>query len=96
MFDHMSRYYGLEVKTLTRADGRAVPYAARRFLPQGESLPLLAEVAVAPGERIDLLANRTLGDPLAFWRICDANNAVSPQELTERAGRLLRVPTPQV
>lgn len=96
MFDHMSRYYNLEVATLTRPDGRTVSYVRRRFLPQAEDLQLLAEVAVAQGERIDLIAHRTLGDPLMFWRICDANNAMDPQELTEEPGRLLRVPVPQV
>ena len=41
-------------------------------------------------------AARTLGDPLQFWRVCDANNAMNPPELTEEAGRALRVPVPQV
>lgn len=95
MFDPTSRYFNLETATLTLADGRTVAYVRRRFLPQGEALPLLAEVAVIQGERIDLVAYRTLGDPLAFWRLCDANNAMDPQELTQEPGRLLRVPLPQ-
>ena len=53
------------------------------------------EVEVIQGERIDLVAYRTLGDPLAYWRICDANNAMDPQELTEEPGFRLRVPLPQ-
>ena len=96
MFDHTSRYYNLQVATLTLSSGRTVSYVRRRFLPQGDTLPLLAEVPVAQGERIDLVTNRTLGDPLAFWRICDANNAMEPQALTAEPGRLLRVPLPQV
>jgi hypothetical protein len=95
MFDHTSRYYNLEVATLLLPNGRTVSYVRRRFLPQGEDLPLLAEVSVAQGERIDIVANRTLGDPLVFWRICDANNAMDPQDLTAEPGRLLRVPLPQ-
>ena len=95
MFDHTSRYYGIDVATRTEADGRIVSYVRRRFLPQGDDLPLLTEVAVAQGERIDLVAYRTLGEPLAYWRICDANNAMDPQELTTEPGRLLRVPLPQ-
>ncbi|MFC8681521.1 LysM domain-containing protein [Microbacterium ureisolvens] len=98
MFDHTSRYHGLEVATLDLPDGRTVSYVRRRFLPQGASLPLLAEVTVAQGERIDLVAHRTLGDPLAYWRICDANDAMDPQALArdagERPARLLRVPLP--
>ena len=99
MFDHTSRYRSLEVATLDLPDGRTVSYVRRRFLPQGDELPLLAEVSVAQGERIDLVSNRTLGDPLAYWRICDANNAMDPHELAEDAAgvpdRLLRVPVPQ-
>ena len=99
MFDHTSRYYNLDVVTLELPDGRTVSYVRRRFLPQGDEMPLLAEVAVAQGERIDLVSHRTLGDPLAYWRICDANNAMDPQQLVEEAagtpGRLLRVPVPQ-
>ena len=99
MFDHTSRYYPLEVTTLDLPDGRSVSYVRRRFLPQGDDMPLLAEVSVAQGERIDLVSNRTLGDPLAYWRICDANNAMDPMALAQEAsddpGRLLRVPLPQ-
>ena len=36
---------------------------------------------------------RTLGDPQAFWRICDANDALEPAEL-EHPGRTLTVPVP--
>ena len=96
MFDHTSRYYSLPVATLTLPNGQTIAYVRRRFLPQGDKLPLLAEVPVAQGERLDLVTNRTLGDPLAFWRICDANNAMDPQALTAEPGRVLRVPLPQV
>jgi len=99
MFDHTSRYYNIETTTLALPDGRMVSYVRRRFLPQGDRLPLLAEVNVAPDERIDTVSNRTLGDPLAFWRICDANNAMDPQamvaDVAADANRLLRIPIPQ-
>lgn len=95
MFDHTSRYFSLETADFALPDGRSVRYVRRRFLPQGAALPLLAEVFVAQGERIDVLTARTLGDPLAFWRICDANDAMDPQELTAEPGRAVRVPLPQ-
>ena len=47
------------------------------------------------GERLDLVAYRTLGDPLQFWRIADANDAVNPFDLDEPSGQILRVPVPQ-
>ncbi len=99
MFDHTSRYYLLATAALTAPDGSVTIYVRRRFLPQGDALPLMLEAAVTPGERLDLLANRVYGDPLAFWRICDANNVLDPlQMLAEAAAdptRRLRVPLPQ-
>lgn len=95
MFDFTSRYYRLPDAPYTFPDGRMVTYRRRRFLPDGASLPVLAEVAVRQDERLDLLTHRTLGDPLQFWRVADANNAMNPFALVERTGRLLRVPVPQ-
>ena len=95
MFEPTSRYYPLETATYTLPGGREVRYKRRRFLPRGESLPTLVEVAVTDGDRLDLIAARTLANPEQFWRICDAENALSPRELTEEPGRRLRVPIPQ-
>ena len=95
MFDHTSRYFRVEDAVYTTPDGEKVVYKRRRFLPQGATLPLLAQVAARPGDRPDLVAARTLGDPLRFWRICDANDAMSPWELTDTPGRVLRIPLPQ-
>lgn len=94
MFDFTSRYATLATVTYTAPDGRTVSYVRRRSVPAGETLPLLAEVPVGAGERLDLLTHRTLGDPLQFWRIADANNAINPFDL-QVDGRLLRVPVPQ-
>ena len=95
MFDYTSRYYRVTEARYTFPSGRTVAYRRRRFLPDAASMPLLAEVAVRQGERLDLIAYRTLGDPLQFWRIADANNAMDPFALVERTGRRLRVPVPQ-
>lgn len=96
MLEHSSRYYALEVATLTTVDGRLVRYIRRRFLPHGESLPLLGEVTVGEGERLDQIAARTLNDPEQYWRICDANDAMRPVDLTATVGSVLRIPVPQV
>jgi hypothetical protein len=95
MSEPTSRYYSLETATLVMPDGRQAAYLRRRFLPRGRDLTLLAETAVQQSERLDLMAHRTLGDPLQFWRICDANDAMDPLELTAQPGRLLRIPVPQ-
>lgn len=96
MFSETSRYAGLPTAELTGPDGRTVRYVRRRFLPQGPAMPLLAEVAPADGERLDLIAARELGDPEQYWRICDANNAMNPFDLLDTPGRRLRVPLPEV
>jgi hypothetical protein len=95
MFEHTSRYYMLETATFTTPDGRRIAYKRRRFLPRGEEMQLLVEVTVTQGDRLDLITARTLEDPEQFWRVCDANNAMNPVELTAELGRTLRVPVPQ-
>ncbi|MEA3323751.1 MAG: hypothetical protein U9Q37_01235 [Euryarchaeota archaeon] len=95
MFEQRSRYYALDDVSLTTADGRIIAYKRRRFLPDGEKIPLLVEVTVTEGDRLDMITARTLGDPEQFWRICDANNTMNPSDLTAETGRVLRVPVPQ-
>ncbi len=94
MFEHTSRYYTLEDASHTTTDGRIISYKRRRFLPDGQNMPLLVEVTVTQGDRLDLITARTLGDPGQFWRICDANNTINPSDLIN-PGRILRVPIPQ-
>ena len=96
MFEPTSRYAALETATLATMDSRKVAYKRRRFLPRGKDLPVLVEVTVTQCERLDLITARTLGDPEQFWRVCDANDAMNPVELTSEIGRTLRVPVPQI
>ena len=96
MFEPTSRYYPIETATYTGPDGEQHAYVRRRFLPRGEDQPLLVEVTVTDGDRLDLITARTLGDPEQFWRIADANNALNPVDLTTRPGDVLRVAIPQV
>jgi hypothetical protein len=96
MFDSTSRYYSRKTGTVTMPDGREITYVRRRFLPRGEDMPLLVQVTVTDGDRLDLITARTLGDPEQFWRVADANNAMNPFDLTAEPGMTLRVPVPQV
>ena len=96
MFDTNSRYCALETATHTTPDGRKTTYVRRRFLPRGEDMPLLVDVTVTDGDRLDLITARTLGDPEQFWRVADANNAMNPFDLTAEPGETIRVPVPQV
>lgn len=95
MFDATSRYAKVPKATLTLPDGTVVAYARRRFLPQGGRMIILSEVPPRPGERLDALTHRTLGDPLAYWRVCDANDAMYPADLALDPRRPLRIPFPE-
>ena len=79
MFDPSSRYYNLATALYQDETGRRIAYKRRRFLPQGDRLPLMTQVTVADGDRLDLIAARTIGAPEQFWRIADANNALNPR-----------------
>lgn len=95
LFPANSRYQGIDTATLTTPDGRVVAYVRRRFVPPPELFTLLQEHTVVQGERLDNIAAKYLGDPEQFWRICDANGAMRPEELTDSIGRKLRITLPQ-
>lgn len=94
-FPPTSRYAGIELATLALADGEQRVYLRRRFLPPSSRFALLHTHLVAAGERLDRVAAQELGDPQAFWRLADANDAMRPDELTETVGRRLRVTLPE-
>ncbi len=93
-FSPNSRYYGLETATLETADGETVIYLRRRFVPRPERFSLLREHVVTQGDRLDNVAAQYLGDPELFWRLCDSNRALRPEEL-EEIGRHLRITLPE-
>jgi len=94
-FGPTSRYHVIETATWTGPDGRAVVYLRRRFVPPPERFAQVDEHTVAEGDRLDNLAAHYLGDPEQFWRICDANVALHPAELTDELGRRLRITLPE-
>jgi hypothetical protein len=95
VFATNSRYSGTETKKLIKDDGENIIYLKRRFIPSSERYGLLQEHTVAQGERPDLIANHYLGDPEQFWQLCDANNVMHPDELTETVGRKIRITLPE-
>jgi hypothetical protein len=95
MISISSRYYGIEQVEFETPDGKRIAYLRRRFVPPPERFELLQEHSVAEGERLDNIAAQYLGDPEQFWRLCDANNAIRPEELTEEVGRRLRITLPE-
>ena len=93
-FPPTSRYYGVPISSLTRADGEQTPYLTRRFLPPPDRFALLRVHLVTSGERMDIIAGSELDDPEGYWRICDANDAMRPDDLAT-AGRTLRITLPE-
>jgi len=87
MFFPGSRYASLSPYSVTLANGQTV--AAIRPHPPG----LVAVVGYYrrhQGERLDHIAARFLADATGFWRVCDANGAISPDALA--ANDLVGVP----
>ena len=94
-FPITSRYYSIGTSTLVSPAGQTIIYLQRRWLPSPDGFALLQTHVVTQDERLDNIANKYLGDPLAFWRICDSNGAMRPEELTETIGRTLRITLPE-
>lgn len=94
MFSLTSRYYTVPVAKLETADGKIV-YVRRRFVPSPERFELLLEHLVTQDERLDNITAQYFADPEQFWRMCDANGALRPDELTETIGRRLRITLPE-
>lgn len=90
-----SRYYGVAVKVIETENQGKVAYVKRRFIAPPENFQLLQEHTVKQGERLDNLTYQYLGDPEQFWRICDANAAMHPNELTNTIGKTIRITLPE-
>lgn len=91
MFFRGSRYEHIAEATIT--DGRGVirRYKRMRFIPAVE--PVQGDI-VRLGDRPDLIAYRTLGDPEQFWRLADVNRVLKPADLSAAPGRRIGVPGP--
>lgn len=94
MLDPESRYYDLPDRTCHGPDGREIVYKARRLLAPPTRDRTWFHQEVAPADRPDLLAFRTLSDPALFWRLCEANGVEDPFELTSRPLTRIVVPPP--
>lgn len=81
MFFPGSRYATMASYTLPGPNG--APITVTR-LPLPGPATVLGYVRRMNGQRLDLIANTFLADGTAFWRLCDANNAVVPDALANR------------
>jgi len=93
-FQPTSRYFAIETVALETPDGKIVRYLRRRFLPALDRFTFLQEHVVTQGDRLDNITARYLGDPEQFWRVCDANPIMRPEQL-EEIGRRIRLTLPE-
>lgn len=94
-FTPASRYFGLETAQVKTESGETVSFVRRRFLPSPDRFQTIHVHTVVQGERPDNLTHKYLNDPEQFWRISDANAVVHPNQLTESAGRMVRITLPE-
>lgn len=94
MFSSNSRYYEMQTSDFVQPNGTRVRFVRRRFVPPPENFALLTEHVVVGGERLDNITAKYLNDPEQFWRICDANNVLDPEELIREAGTRIRITLP--
>ena len=80
MFDNKSRYANLETYTVTDCRGRTVAVVPVPDAPEEVSIGLHI---LRQGQRIDHLAYKYLDDQAGYWRICELNDVMLPEALTE-------------
>jgi hypothetical protein len=89
MFFKGSRYAKVAEHEITTPEGRVIRYKRIRFIPETRSQ--VAHV-VSQGERLDHLAYRYFRNPELFWRLCDANRTVLPDDLVAEPGKKILIP----
>lgn len=95
MFPPNSRYQNVATTTYTTPDGKQIVYLERRFIPSPDQFATIQTYVVKQGDRIENIAAKAFGDPELYWRLCDANLAMRPADLTTTIGRSLRITLPQ-
>jgi len=92
MFLKGSRYAAVPENTLMDANGRLRTYKTTRFIA-----PSPAQVGhiLSDGQRVEHVAYFYYRDPERFWRICDANQVMDPEELNHAPGRKIGIPSAQ-
>jgi hypothetical protein len=89
MFFRGSRYADVDEGQVIDSRGREIPYKKVRFIP--DTRAQMAHI-VNQGERPDHIAHRYFWDSERFWRICDANRTMWPDDLVAEAGRTILIP----
>jgi hypothetical protein len=80
MFEPKSRYAELESYEVKDRRGRSIKIVQT---PPESVQKMLGVHLLRQGQRLDHLAAKYLGDPVGFWRLCEVNNVMLPEALTE-------------
>jgi hypothetical protein len=89
MFFKGSRYEHVGSNIIKDSEGCEVLYKKVRFIAD---TPADRSHTVIQGDRLDNLAYRYFRDPERFWRICDANLDLWPQNLVKDPGKKILIP----
>jgi hypothetical protein len=92
-----SRYAQVGTATLNvTRNGLVTPiaYLRRRFIPPVTGQISFVRHTVRQGDRIDNITAKYLTDPTLFWRICDFNGVLRPDELTNTLARVIEIALP--
>jgi hypothetical protein len=92
MFFKGSRYEGVGDHEIVDGQERAVRYKKVRFIP--ETGARMGHI-LSQGERLDHIAYNYYQDSERFWRICDANLAMWPDELVAEVDKVILIPPPE-
>ena len=88
MFFKGSRYADVEDREIT-VNGETIRYKRIRII---QDTSAHARHRVRSGERLDHIAHTFYMDSERFWRICDANCAMWPDDLVIEADRSIWIP----
>ncbi|MCX6317016.1 MAG: LysM domain-containing protein [Bacteroidetes bacterium] len=94
-FASTSRYYPIATTTINDKNGEPIVYLKRRFVPGADRFFILQQHTVREGERLDNITAQYYGDPERFWQVCDANNVMEPDSLTEEPGIVINITLPE-
>jgi hypothetical protein len=89
MFAKGSRYEKTPTAIYTDREGRQSPYVLLRTFPAAGPVRQFHDIGAH--ERLDLIADEFFSDAQQFWRLCDANRALRPEDI-EVVGERLTIP----
>ena len=95
VFPETSHYTRIGTKTYETVSGESIVHLRRRFVPQPERFELLQQHTVTEGERLDNITSQYYNDPEQYWKICDANGVIRPNELVDAIGKKIRITLPE-